>query len=222
MRAEGQAHIDRIEAALALVRQSLDWDRALRRLDELDARVQDPALWDDPKQAQAITREQKVLADAIGTVRQISAEMADAVEFVEMGEAEGDDDVVNDGLASLAALADRADADKVKALLSGEVDGNDTYLEIHAGAGGTESQDWAEMLLRMYARWAERKGFKVETVEYQAGEAAGISRPRCTSRATMPMAMPRPKAASTASSASAPTTAARAATPASARCGSTR
>jgi peptide chain release factor 2 len=174
MRAEGQAHIDRIEAALALVRQSLDWERALRRLDELDARVQDPKLWDDPKQAQAITREQKMLADAIGTVRQISAEMADAVEFVEMGEAEGDDDVISDGLASLAALAARADADKVKALLSGEVDGNDTYLEIHAGAGGTESQDWAEMLLRMYARWAERKGFKVETVEYQAGEAAGI------------------------------------------------
>jgi len=174
MRAEGQAHIDRIEAALALVRQSLDWERALRRLDELDARVQDPKLWDDPKQAQAISREQKMLADAIGTVKQISAEMADAVEFVEMGEAEGDDEVVADGLASLAALAARADADKVKALLSGEVDGNDTYLEIHAGAGGTESQDWAEMLLRMYARWAERKGFKVETVEYQAGEAAGI------------------------------------------------
>lgn len=174
MRAEGQAHIDRIEAALALVRQSLDWERALRRLDELDARVQDPKLWDDPKQAQAITREQKMLADAIGTVRQISAEMADAVEFVEMGEAEGDDEVIADGLASLAALAARADADKVKALLSGEVDGNDTYLEIHAGAGGTESQDWAEMLLRMYARWAERKGFKVETVEYQSGEAAGI------------------------------------------------
>ena len=94
MRAEGQAHIDRIEAALALVRQSLDWERALRRLDELDARVQDPKLWDDPKQAQAITREQKMLADAIGTVRQISAEMADAVEFVEMGEAEGDDEVI--------------------------------------------------------------------------------------------------------------------------------
>ncbi len=174
MRAEGQAHIDRIQAALALVRQSLDWERALRRLDELDARVQDPKLWDDPKQAQAISREQKMLADAIGTVKQISAEMADAVEFVEMGEAEGDEDVIADGLASLAALAARADADKVKALLSGEVDGNDTYLEIHAGAGGTESQDWAEMLLRMYARWAEHKGFKVETVEYQAGEAAGI------------------------------------------------
>lgn len=174
MRAEGQAYIDRIEAALALVRQSLDWDRALRRLDELDARVQDPKLWDDPKQAQAITREQKQLETSVNTVKEIAAEMADAVEFIEMGEAEGEDSIVDDGLKSLARLADRADADKVQALLSGEVDGNDTYLEIHAGAGGTESQDWAEMLLRMYARWAERRGFKVETVEYQAGETAGI------------------------------------------------
>ena len=174
MRAEGQAHIDRIEAALALVRKSLDWDRALRRLEELDARVQDPNLWNDPKQAQAITREQKQLENAIGTVNEISQEMADAVEFVELGEMENDDAVIAEGLESLKALAVRADADKVSALLSGEVDGNDTYLEIHAGAGGTESQDWAEMLLRMYARWAERRGFKVETVEYQAGEQAGI------------------------------------------------
>ena len=174
MRAEGQAHIDRIEAALALVRKSLDWDRALRRLEELDARVQDPNLWNDPKQAQAITREQKQLENAIGTVNEISQEMADAVEFVELGEMENDDAVIAEGLESLKALAVRADADKVAALLSGEADGNDTYLEIHAGAGGTESQDWAEMLLRMYARWAERRGFKVETVEYQAGEQAGI------------------------------------------------
>ena len=174
MRAEGQAHIDRIEAALALVRQSLDWDRALRRLDELDARVQDPTLWDDPKQAQAITQEQKRLETAIGTVREIEREMGDAIEFVEMGDEEGDEDIVNEGLASLAALAERADRDKVQALLSGEADANDTYLEIHAGAGGTESQDWAEMLFRMYGRWAERRGFKVETVEYQAGDQAGI------------------------------------------------
>ncbi len=174
MRAEGQAHIERIDAALALVRKSLDWDKALRRLDELDARVQDPALWNDPKEAQAISQEQKRLENAINTVREIESEKNDAVEFVEMGEAEGDDDVAADGLASLAKLADRADADKVQALLSGEADGNDAYLEIHAGAGGTESQDWAEMLLRMYSRWAEQRGFKVETVEYQAGEQAGI------------------------------------------------
>jgi peptide chain release factor 2 len=174
MRAEGQAYINRIEAALALVRLSLDWERALRRLDELNARVQDPKLWDNPKQAQAISREQKTLENAVNTVNEIAAEMADAVEFIDMGEAEGEDTIVEDGLKTLSALADRADADKVQALLSGEVDGNDTYLEIHAGAGGTESQDWAEMLFRMYGRWAERRGFKVETVEYQAGEQAGI------------------------------------------------
>ncbi len=174
MRAEGQAHIDRIEAALDLVRQSLDWERALRRLDELNARVQDPTLWDNPKEAQAVSREQKLLENAVNTVNEISAEMGDAMEFIEMGEAEGEEDIVSDGLKSLAKLADRADADKVQALLSGEADGNDTYLEIHAGAGGTESQDWAEMLFRMYGRWAERRGFKVETVEYQSGDQAGI------------------------------------------------
>ncbi len=174
MRAEAQTYINRIEAALALVRLALDWDRALRRLDELNARVQDPALWDNPKQAQAISREQKTLETAVNTVNEIAAEMADAVEFIAMGEAEGEDSIVDDGMKTLERLADRADADKVQALLSGEADGNDTYLEIHAGAGGTESQDWAEMLFRMYGRWAERRGFKVETVEYQSGEQAGI------------------------------------------------
>src|SRR5690606_22101276 len=164
MRAEGQAHIDRIEAALALVRRSLDWDRAVRRLDELNARVEDPTLWNDPKDAEEVMRERRRLESAIGTVNEIGREMADAIEFVELGEMEDDEDVV----------AERAAADQVQALMGGEADANDTYLEIHAGAGGTESQDWAEMLLRMYARWAERRGFKVETVEYQAGEQAGI------------------------------------------------
>jgi peptide chain release factor 2 len=174
MRAEGQAHIDRIEAALALVRRSLDWERALRRLDELNARVEDPRLWDDPKDAEAVMRERRMLDSAVGTVREITQEMADATEFVELGEAEGDEDIVTEGLESLARLAARADADKVQALLSGEADANDAYLEVHAGAGGTESQDWAEMLQRMYTRWAERKGYKVELVDYHGGEQAGI------------------------------------------------
>jgi peptide chain release factor 2 len=174
MRAEGQAHIDRIDAALALVRKFLDWDRALRRFDELNARVEDPKLWDNPKDAEAVMRERRRLEASIGTVTQIGQEMADAIEFVELGEAEGDDDTVQEGLASLAALAKRADADKVQALLAGEADGNDAYLEVHAGAGGTESQDWAEMLQRMYSRWAERHGYKVELVDYHSGEQAGI------------------------------------------------
>lgn len=174
MRAEGQAHIDRIEAALALVRLSLDWERALRRLEELNARVEDPTLWDDPKAAEAVMRERRRLEAAIGTVREISSEMSDAIEFIEMGEAEGDDDIAAEGMTSLEKLAKRADADKVTALLAGEADGNDTYIEIHAGAGGTESQDWAEMLQRMYSRWADSKGYKVELVDYHSGDQAGI------------------------------------------------
>ena len=174
MRAEGQAHIDRIEAALALVRKFLDWDRALRRLDELNARVEDPMLWDNPKQAESVMRERRRLEAAIGTVNTIGAEMADAVEFVELGESEADDAVVQEGLDTLARLAARAEADKIQALLAGEADAKDAYLEINAGAGGTESQDWAEMLQRMYVRWAERHGYKVEIVDYHAGEQAGI------------------------------------------------
>ena len=174
MRAEGQAHIDRIEAALRLVRKFLDWDRAVRRLDELNARVEDPKLWDDPKQAEVVMRERRRLEASIGTVSEIGREMADAVEFIELGETEDDEATVAEGLASLAALASRADADKIQALLAGEADANDAYLEVHAGAGGTESQDWAEMLQRMYGRWAERHGYKVELVDYHAGEAAGI------------------------------------------------
>ncbi|WP_028639463.1 peptide chain release factor 2 [Novosphingobium acidiphilum] len=174
MRAEGQAHIDRIESALALVRKFLDWDRAVRRLDELNARVEDPKLWDDPKQAEAVMRERRRLESSIGTVNQIGQEMADAIEFIELGEAEGDDAIIDEGLQTLSQLAARADADKVQALLAGEADANNAFLEVHAGAGGTESQDWAEMLQRMYTRWGERHGYKVELVDYHAGEAAGI------------------------------------------------
>jgi len=174
MRAEAQAHVDRIKAALDLLRRFLDWDRALRRLDELNARVEDPTLWDNPKAAQDVMRERTRLDDAISATRAIEREMADTVELIDMADAEGDEEMADEGVAALAALADRADRDKVTALLSGEADGNDSYIEIHAGAGGTESQDWAEMLQRMYQRWAEKRGFKVELIEYQGGEQAGI------------------------------------------------
>jgi peptide chain release factor 2 len=174
MRAEAQAHIDQIDAAMALVRRFLDWDRAVRRLDELNARVEDPKLWDDPKQAQSVMQERRRLDEAITAVSTIEREKADTVELTEMAEAEGDDALVDDGVAALAALAERAERDKVKALLAGEADGNDTYVEINSGAGGTESQDWAEMLQRMYTRWAERRGLKVELIDHHAGEQAGI------------------------------------------------
>jgi peptide chain release factor 2 len=174
MRAEAHAHVETINEALALLRRSLDWDRALRRLDELNARVEDPSLWNDPKAAQDVMRERRRLEEAISAARSIQREMDDTAELIEMAEAENDEEMASEGTAALAQLAARAQRDKVKALLSGEADPNDTYVEINAGAGGTESQDWAEMLQRMYTRWAERQGYKVELVDYHAGEQAGI------------------------------------------------
>jgi peptide chain release factor 2 len=174
MRAEAQASIDQIHAATALLRRFLDWDRALRRLEELNGRVEDPSLWNDPKAAQEVMRERRRLEEAIGATRAIERELADTAELIEMAEAEGDAALVDDGVKALAELAERAERDKVAALLAGEADANNSYIEIHAGAGGTESQDWAEMLQRMYTRWAERRGMKVELVDYHAGEQAGI------------------------------------------------
>ena len=174
MRAEAQGHVDQIRSALDLLRRFLDWDRALRRLDELNARVEDPALWNDAKAAQDVMRERRRLDEAIGATRAIEQELQDTLELIEMAEAEGDDAMIDDAVASLAALAERAEHDKVKALLAGEADANDAYIEVNAGAGGTESQDWAEMLQRMYTRWAERHGLKVELVDHHAGEQAGI------------------------------------------------
>jgi peptide chain release factor 2 len=174
MRAEAQAHVDQIRSALDLLRRFLDWDRALKRLDELNAKVEDQALWNDPKAAQEVMRERRRLEEAIGATRAIQQELDDTVELLEMAEAEGDEAMEADAVASLADLAERSERDKVTALLAGEADANDTYIEVNAGAGGTESQDWAEMLQRMYTRWAERRGYKVELVDHHSGEQAGI------------------------------------------------
>src|SRR5258708_4359651 len=173
MRAEAQAHIDQINAATALLRRFLDWDRALKRLEELNAKVEEPTLWNDPKAAQEVMRERRRLDEGSGATRTLERELADTSELIERGESEGDNDLVEDGIRSLAELADRADRDKVAALLAGEADANNAYIEINAGAGGTESQDWAEMLQRMYTRWAARHRMKVEAIDYHAGEQAG-------------------------------------------------
>jgi peptide chain release factor 2 len=136
--------------------------------------VEDPTLWDDPKAAQEVMRERRRLEEAIGATQMLERELADTSELIELAESEGDAELVEDGIRSLAELAERADRDKVAALLAGEADANSAYVEINAGAGGTESQDWAEMLLRMYSRWAERHRFKVEMVDHHSGEQAGI------------------------------------------------
>ncbi len=119
-------------------------------------------------------RERTKLDDAISAVREISDDLEATVEIIELSEIEHDEDMVGEAEAQLKSLAQKAKTAELKALLSGEADGNDTYVEIHSGAGGTESQDWASMLFRMYMRWGEKRGFKVSTVQYMPGEEAGI------------------------------------------------
>ena len=119
-------------------------------------------------------RERQRLADSISGLNQLDQELRDAVELLELADLEGDTAMVADAEATIETLRGKAEQLRLQSMLSGEADANDTYLEVHAGAGGTESQDWAEMLLRMYVRWAERKGYKLQLLEESAGEAAGI------------------------------------------------
>jgi peptide chain release factor 2 len=119
-------------------------------------------------------RERNQLASQIDGLVKLEAEVADADGLIELAEAEGDTDMVADGVASLRSLAAEAKRREIESLLSGEADANDAYLEVNAGAGGTEAQDWAEMLQRMYTRWAEQHGYKVELLETSEGEQAGI------------------------------------------------
>jgi peptide chain release factor 2 len=119
-------------------------------------------------------RERNQLAGGIEGVKRLETDVADTSELIELAEADGDAAMVADGLATLRALAEEAKRREIESLLSGEADANDCYVEINAGAGGTEAQDWAEMLMRMYTRWAEQHGYKVQLLEESEGEQAGI------------------------------------------------
>ncbi|QCP85392.1 peptide chain release factor 2 [Cereibacter sphaeroides] len=174
MRTETQNQVEAIRRSLALLGQRMDLETAPHRLEEFDAMIEDGNLWNDPARAQKLMRERQQLMDQLSTYRLIDTGLRDNVELIELGEAEGDEEIVTEAEAAIRALVETARAKELEALLDGEADGNDTFLEINAGAGGTESCDWASMLARMYVRWAERKGYKVELQSESAGEEAGI------------------------------------------------
>ena len=173
MRADLQNTIAEIEKSLLLLGQRMDWDTAEHRLEEFNARVEDPDLWNDAAKAQKLMRDRQVLVDAMSMHKSIKHDLSDAVELIELGEMEGDDEVVAEAEDGLKALALKAAEKELEALLNGEADSNDTFLEIHSGAGGTESCDWASMLARMYVRWAEKRGYSVDMQSETPGEEAG-------------------------------------------------
>ena len=140
----------------------------------MNARAEDSELWKDPAKAQALMRERSRLENGLKAMDALERELADNVELIELGLAEGDGDIIAEAEAALKALRGRAAKEELQALLSGEADANDCFLEVHAGAGGTEAQDWAEMLLRMYVRWADSHAYKVEWLEESGGEEAGL------------------------------------------------
>jgi peptide chain release factor 2 len=131
-------------------------------------------LWNDQQRAQRVMQERTALEDQLTAIARVEQELDDQLTMIELGEAEKDQKAVAEAEAALQKLRAEVARRELEALLSGEADANDTYLEVHAGAGGTESQDWASMLLRMYTRWAERHGYKLDWLEETEGEAAGI------------------------------------------------
>ncbi len=174
MRAEIENLVAEIRKSLDLLKQRMDWDTAAHRMEEFNAMSEDPDLWNDPERAQSLMRDRQMLADAIEGFESLNRDLEDNIELIELGEMEDNAEVVAEAEAAIRKLAKTAAKKEIEALLDGEADGNDTFIEINAGAGGTESCDWASMLARMYTRWADKHGYKVETVSYSAGDEAGI------------------------------------------------
>ena len=151
-----------------------DYDHKRDRLTEVERELEDPNVWNEPERAQNLGRERASLAEIVGTLDDMSSGLADAADLLEMAVEEDDEGAVADVVSELEGLQTRLEALEFRRMFSGEMDENNAYLDIQAGSGGTEAQDWANMLLRMYLRWAEHHGFKAEITELSAGEVAGI------------------------------------------------
>ncbi|MGB8313477.1 MAG: peptide chain release factor 2 [Aestuariivirga sp.] len=174
MRAEIIKLVEEMKQSIGLLRRHLDWDSAIRQLAELNAKSEDPALWNDPQKAQEVMRKRQDLDARISAVLRLEQTIEDNVGLIDLGELEGDQAIVTEAEKALTKLQVEVAEQELETLLSGEADGNDSYVQINAGAGGTESQDWASMLMRMYTRWANQNKFKVSVLDEHAGEEAGI------------------------------------------------
>ncbi|MDA7981925.1 MAG: peptide chain release factor 2 [Alphaproteobacteria bacterium] len=174
MKAEIKKISDDLDRSLNLLRGRLDADKVAARLETLRRKSAADDFWNDNTAAAKVLREQNLLENRVNTLQKLGSDREDALTLLELGEGENDADTVSEAETLLATLADTARRKALEAMLSGEADSQDCYLEVNAGAGGTEAQDWADMLQRMYRRWAEDKNFKVETLHESAGEEAGI------------------------------------------------
>ncbi|MCC2820877.1 peptide chain release factor 2 [Enterocloster sp. OA13] len=159
---------------LVEVRDSLDLDNKVRRIDELDKSMEEPGFWDNPEKSTRMVREAKNLKDEVETFRELEQEYEDIQVMIQMGYEENDASLIPEIEEMLGHFSDTLEKMRMKLLLSGEYDSNNAILRLNAGAGGTESCDWCSMLYRMYCRWAEKKGFKTEVLDFLDGDEAGI------------------------------------------------
>lgn len=151
-----------------------DYDQKARRLKEVLRELENPNIWDDPEKAQALGKEQVALESVVQTLDRLAQGLQDHIELFEMAVEESDEQTLVSLQAEVEALARTVKEMEFRRMFSGEMDSNNAFLDIQAGSGGTEAQDWAEMLLRMYLRWGDRRGFKTILLEVSAGDVAGI------------------------------------------------
>ena len=174
MRAELQNIVEKIKNSLTLLAQRMDLDSVNHRLEEFNALSESPEFWNDQKKAQKLMRERQILVSQIDTYKNLSLELQEHIDLIELAELEEEEEILQESQLNLQKLLSFVEKKEIEALLDGEADTNDSFLEINAGAGGTESCDWASMLSRMYVRWAERHNYKVELMAENAGDEAGI------------------------------------------------
>ncbi|MFC3715489.1 peptide chain release factor 2 [Luteimonas soli] len=159
---------------LDALRGFLDYDTKRERLEEVERELENPDVWNDPERAQALGRERSLLDKTVNGIRELTEGLGGAGELLDLAESEDDEDTANAVVSDVEDFAGRVDKLEFQRMFSGEMDSANAFVDIQAGAGGTEAQDWAEMLLRMYLRWAEHRGWKTELMEVSGGEVAGI------------------------------------------------
>ncbi|MFC4727610.1 peptide chain release factor 2 [Coralloluteibacterium thermophilus] len=163
-----------LKGRLDALRGYLDYDLKVERLEEVDRELEHPDVWNEPERAQALGRERASLERVVGGIRRMSEGLTGAEELLELAEAENDEDTAQAVVEDVDRYARELEQLEFQRMFSGQMDSAAAFVDIQAGAGGTEAQDWAEMLLRMYLRWAESRGWKAELMEASAGEVAGI------------------------------------------------
>ncbi|TDF78310.1 peptide chain release factor 2 [Pseudomonas sp. H9] len=156
------------------IRGYLDYDQKADRLIEVNRELEDPAVWNKPEYAQGLGRERALLAQVVETLDKMSGGLADCKDLLDMAVEENDEGAVSDVVTELQSLEEHLAQLEFRRMFSGEMDMNNAYLDIQAGSGGTEAQDWANILLRMYLRWADKRGFDATIIELSEGDVAGI------------------------------------------------